>query len=236
MTGGLSQPRGGGASCGATSGAGGGGGRADPSTGVEPVAVPAQRYLAAPDLAVVTSYFNSHNYASKRQRLRAVQALDGALGRSPVHRRVRVRPGAFRAGGLELGVPVSLRRCHVAEGTAAQPDDRSRAGPLHEDRLGRRGHPVHQSQLDRRDVRPARRDSRGPAVLPRRAPAPWGDERLRGAASVGEGSASLARRSPRCRDCGTTSTATRVSPGRPTAGCCRISACMTRPSPGRPTT
>jgi hypothetical protein len=34
---------------------------------IEPVAVPAPRYLAASDLAVVTSYFNSHNYASKRR-------------------------------------------------------------------------------------------------------------------------------------------------------------------------
>ena len=33
---------------------------------IEPVAVPAQRYRPAPDVAVVTSYFNSHNYASKR--------------------------------------------------------------------------------------------------------------------------------------------------------------------------
>lgn len=29
--------------------------------------MPAQRYLAAPDVAVVTCYFNSHNYASKRR-------------------------------------------------------------------------------------------------------------------------------------------------------------------------
>jgi hypothetical protein len=35
--------------------------------GIEPVAVPAGRYVPARDLAVVTSYFNSHNYASKRR-------------------------------------------------------------------------------------------------------------------------------------------------------------------------
>jgi hypothetical protein len=34
---------------------------------IEPVASPASRYRPAPDVAVVTSYFNSHNYASKRR-------------------------------------------------------------------------------------------------------------------------------------------------------------------------
>ena len=34
---------------------------------LDPVAVPAARYLPAPDVALVTSYFNSHNYASKRR-------------------------------------------------------------------------------------------------------------------------------------------------------------------------
>jgi hypothetical protein len=34
---------------------------------IEPVSAPARRYRPAPDVAVVTSYFNSHNYASKRQ-------------------------------------------------------------------------------------------------------------------------------------------------------------------------
>jgi hypothetical protein len=37
------------------------------AAGIAPVAVPARRYRTAPDLAVVTSYFNSHNYASKRR-------------------------------------------------------------------------------------------------------------------------------------------------------------------------
>jgi hypothetical protein len=34
---------------------------------IDPIAEPALRYLVAPDLAVVTSYFNSHHYASKRR-------------------------------------------------------------------------------------------------------------------------------------------------------------------------
>jgi hypothetical protein len=34
---------------------------------IDPIAAPASRYLPAPDVAVVTSYFNSHNYASKRR-------------------------------------------------------------------------------------------------------------------------------------------------------------------------
>jgi hypothetical protein len=34
---------------------------------IDPIAAPAPRYLAAPDVAVVTCYFNSHNYASKRR-------------------------------------------------------------------------------------------------------------------------------------------------------------------------
>jgi hypothetical protein len=34
---------------------------------IEPIAVPATRYVPAPDVAVVTSYFNSHKYASKRR-------------------------------------------------------------------------------------------------------------------------------------------------------------------------
>jgi hypothetical protein len=37
--------------------------------GIEPIAAPAPRYLPAPDLAVVASYFNSHDYASKRRGL-----------------------------------------------------------------------------------------------------------------------------------------------------------------------
>lgn len=34
---------------------------------IEAIAAPAQRYLKASDMAVVTSYFNSHNYGSKRR-------------------------------------------------------------------------------------------------------------------------------------------------------------------------
>ena len=45
------------------------------------VAEPASRYLVAPDLAVVTSYFNSHHYASKR---RAFEAFKGSMERSGV--------------------------------------------------------------------------------------------------------------------------------------------------------
>jgi hypothetical protein len=34
---------------------------------IDPIDAPAARYLPAPDVAVVASYFNSHNYASKRR-------------------------------------------------------------------------------------------------------------------------------------------------------------------------
>jgi hypothetical protein len=48
---------------------------------IDPVAIPARRYVPAPDVAVVACYFNSHNYASKR---RGFELFRGSMERSRV--------------------------------------------------------------------------------------------------------------------------------------------------------
>jgi len=63
---------------------------------VDPIAAPAPRYLPAPDVAVVTSYFNSHNYASKRRGLELFRHSIGALRCAAVHRRVCIRRAGVR--------------------------------------------------------------------------------------------------------------------------------------------